>query len=188
MMLNVIKVILVLTALILGASGQDRQPDSLSTRDDAITIASSNRRYAVRFSDGRSEGNQSGKLWGTITVRDLHTHKERTVRVAEGDRGEGIFEGFSIYEGPDAWSPDGLYLVYWDDYCMNEPAVPGGVVCHLHEIRFLSMKPSPLCREELVLSRYAFGGWYRGRAHTVLEILINEVGQKVKRLPCARRR
>jgi hypothetical protein len=120
-------------------------------------------------------------------VRDLKTGKERIARVAEGQRGRGIWEGFTVYEPRDAWSPDGLYLVYWDDRCMDEGSVPGGIVCHLHELRFLSLEPDSACGEELVLGRYTFGGWAPGQSHMVLETLVNEAGEKVQRLPCAHR-
>jgi hypothetical protein len=153
-----------------------------------ILVKSPNHRYEVRFSDQRSDSTGVGTLWGKITVRDLKQGTERTARVAEGQRGNGVFQGFGLHESAQAWSPDGLYLAYWDDYCQDEGSVPGGVVCHLHEMHFLRMNAVPACREELTLSRYAFGGWARGQAHTILEILINEAGQKVQRLPCLDRK
>jgi hypothetical protein len=178
---------LVLVALSSGARSRTRQPNRRTTSESSVTMVSPNRRYAVRFADERSDGRGAGKLWGTITVRDLSTGKERTARTAEGERSKGIFEGLSQYDDSDAWSPDGFYLAYRDDYCLDEAGVSAGVICHLHEIHILSMKADPTCRAELVLDRYAFGGWMRGRRHTLLEILINKDGQKVKRLPCARR-
>jgi hypothetical protein len=160
------------------------QATSSQPRNNSATTKSPNGRFAVRFLDERSGSGNAGKLWGRVTVRDLQSGIERTVRVAQGQRGRGIFEGFSLYEQSAAWSPDGLYLAYWDDQCQDEPAVPGGAICHLHEICFLSMQRTLGCREELVLSRYAFGGWARGQSHTILEILINEDGQTVPRSPC----
>lgn len=161
-----------------------QQANSSQSRGNSVTTKSPNGRFAVRFSDERSDPGSAGKLWGRVTVRDLQTGIERTVRVAQGQRGRGIFEGFSLQEQSGAWSPDGLYLAYWDDQCQDEPSVPGGAICHLHEIRFLSMQRTLGCREELVLGRYAFGGWARGQPHTILEILINEDGQTVPRSPC----
>ena len=172
-------------ALSLGV-GQGTTPRE--TPGKVIPVKSPNRRYEVRFSDQRSDSPIAGTLWGKITVHDLIQNTELTARVAEGQRGNGIFEGFSLYETAQAWSPDGLYLAYWDNYCQDEGSVPGGVVCHLHEVHFLNMKTVSACQEELMLSRYAFGGWVRGQAHSVLEILINEAGQKVQRLPCAARK
>lgn len=158
--------------------------DSSPQRRFSVTTKSPNGRYVVRFSDERSPGSGAGKLWGRITIRDLHAGTERTARVADGQRDQGIFEGFTLYEQANAWSPDGLYLAYWDDQCQEDSSVPGGAVCHLHEIRFLSIQRLPGCTNELVLSRYAFGGWARGRPHTILEILINDDGQSVRRSPC----
>ncbi|PYS59736.1 MAG: hypothetical protein DMF74_20580 [Acidobacteria bacterium] len=161
--------------------------NSFATPDSSITEVSPNGRYAVRFSSERSDDKGADKLWGTIIVRDLRTGRERTSRTANGDRGKGIFEAFDQYDDSRPWSPDGLYLAYWDDYCVAEPGVSGGVVCHLHEIHFLRMNARPLCREELVLDRYAFGGWARGSGHTILEILMNEEGgRKARRFPCVR--
>ena len=170
-----------LVALIFGFStGQNA-----STKpDDTLEIRSPNRRFIVRFSEPQSD--EPGELWGMITVRDVRAGRERIVRRAEGRRGEGNFESFSPLDPPDAWSPDGLFLAYWDDFCADEPAVKGGVVCHIHEIRFLSMNPLPPDTEELSLGRYSFGGW--SGHHTVLEILVNEDGRKVKRNPVRKRR
>jgi hypothetical protein len=175
------------TAIALSLGVGQRTPQR-ETPGKMISVKSPNRRYEVRFSDQRSDSPIAGKLWGKITVHDLRQGTEQTARVAEGQRGNGIFEGFSLYETAQAWSPDGLYLAYWDNYCQDERSVPGGVVCHLHEVHFLNMNTVSACREELVLSRYAFGGWARGRSHSVLEILINEAGQKVQRLPCVGRK
>jgi len=178
------RVTLIAVALIF--SGSQRSAGTIFQNQQVVRV-SPNRRYEVRFSEPRPAFiNQRGKLWGTITVRDLRTQKERTARVAAGQAGRDIFEGFSVYETRDQWSPDGLYLVYWDNQCMEEGSVPGGIVCHLHEIHFLGMEPDSTCREELVLGRYTFGGWAPGQAHTVLETLVNEAGQKVQRSPCAR--
>ena len=182
-LLPLVNVTLVAVALMFGGNPQ---PGGAAFQNRRAALLSPNRRYEVQFSDPRPAFiNERGKLWGTITVRDLRTQTERPARVAAGQAGRGIFEGFSPYETREAWSPDGLYLVYWDDYCMEEGSVPGGIVCHLHEIRFLSMEPDPECREELVLDRYAFGGWAPAQGHTVFETLVNEAGQKVQRRPCA---
>jgi hypothetical protein len=151
--------------------------------NSGVTIKSPNGRYVVRFSEQRSD-NVAGDLWGKVTVRDLRTGRRLIGRVAEGQRGRGVFEGFSPSEQSNAWSPDGLYLAYWDNQCQDEPAVPGGAICHLHEIRFLSLQRPAACREGLVLGRYAFAGWVRDRPHTVLENLVNEDGQSVSRQPC----
>jgi hypothetical protein len=180
-------VIAFLVVLISSASPQTSRSNSFATSDSSVTEVSPNGRYAVRFSNAQSDDKGAGKLWGTIIVRNLKTGRERTARTGNGDRSKGIFESFSEYDDSIAWSPDGLYLAYWDDYCLDEPDASGGVVCHIHEIHILSMKEDPLCQKEVVLSRYAFGGWARGHGHTILEILINEDGRKAKRLPCVRR-
>jgi hypothetical protein len=185
-LLNIIRLLSLSAAFISGALPQGTQPGSAPLHDDAVKLASPDGRYVVRFSAARSDGKEAGKLWGTITVLDLHTGQERTARVAAGKRGAGVFEGFSLYEGHGAWSPDGLYIAYYQDSCIDEPGVEGGVVCHLHEIRFLRMRRQPLCRDDLTLDRYGFGGWVRGRAHTVWEI--NAEGRRVKRTLCARGR
>ncbi len=166
--------------LLISNSEQNAKPN----RDEAIEIPSPNRRFIVRFSEPRSD--EKGKLWGMITVRDLRAGRERIARRTAGARGEGNFEGFFPLDLPRAWSPDGLFLAYRDDFCADEPGVKGGVVCHIHEIRFLSMNPLPPDMEDLVLGRYSFAGW-TGH-HTVLEILINEDGRKVKRNPVRKRR
>lgn len=171
-------------ALSVGIGQGTAQPGLSKSTSRMIRVKSPNRRFEVRFSDPRSDSTEAGKLWGKISVRDVKAGTERTARLAEGARGKGVFEGFGLHENAQAWSPDGLYLAYWDNYCQEEGSVPGGVVCHLHEVHFLNMNTTSAC-PELVLSRYAFGGWARGEAHNVLEILINEAGQKVKRLPCA---
>jgi hypothetical protein len=178
---------LFLVALSSGARPHARQANRRATSDASVTMVSPNRRYAVRFADERSDGGGADKLWGTITVRDLSTGRERTARAVEGARSKGIFEAFSQYDDSKPWSPDGFYLAYWDDYCLDEAGVSAGVICHLHEIHLLSMKTDPICRKELVLDRYAFGGWVRGRHHTLMAILINEDGRKTRRLPCAGR-
>jgi len=184
-LLPILNVTLVAVALIFS---EGPQLAGTQSQKKQVTRLSPNRHYEVRFSEQRSASvDQAGKLWGTITVRDLKTESERIARVAEGQGGRSIFEGFSLYETREAWSPDGLYLVYWDNHCIEEGSVPEGIVCHLHELRFLSMEPDSACREELVLGRYTFGGWAPGQAHTVLETLVNEAGQKVQRLPCATR-
>jgi hypothetical protein len=174
------------TAIAL-SPGVEQRTTQRETPGKMISAKSPNSRYEVRFSDQRSDSPLADKLWGKIIVHDLTRGTEQTARAAEGQRGNGIFEGFSLYETAQAWSPDGLYLAYWDNYCQDEGSVPGGVVCHLHEVHFLNVQTMS-CPEELVLSRYAFGGWARGQKHTVLEILINEAGQEVQRLPCAGRR
>jgi WD40-like Beta Propeller Repeat len=184
--LNIIRPLFLSTAFISGATAQYTQPVSAPLHDDAVNMASPDGRYLVRFSTARSDGKEAGKLWGTITVRDLHTRQERTARVAAGKRGAGVFEGFSLYEGSAAWSPDGLYVAYYQDACIDEPGVGGGVVCHLHEIRFLRMRRQTLCPDDLALDRYGFGGWVRGRAHTLWEI--DAEGRRVKRTLCARGR
>jgi len=182
------KLITFLVVLISSASPQTSRSNSFATSDSSVTRVSPNRRYAVRFSRELSNDKGADRLWGTIIVRDLRTGRERTARTANGDRGKGIFESFGEFDDSRPWSPDGLYLAYWDYYCLDEPGAPGGVVCHLHEIHFLRMNARPLCREELVLSRYAFGGWAHGHGHTILEILINEEdGRKAKKLPCVKR-
>lgn len=178
-----VNVIAFLVVLISSASPQLNQSSSFATSDSFVTEISLNGRYAVRFSNTQSDDSGAGKLWRTILVKDLKTGSERTARTADGDRRKGIFEAFSPFEESYAWSPDGLYLAYWDDYCLDEVGASAGVICHLHEIHILSMKADPLCRAELVLSRYAFGGWARGRHHTILEILINEDERKVKKSP-----
>ena len=170
-------------ALSLNIGGYPAGP-SFRPAKNTVTTTSPNGRYSVRFSDKRSDNNDAGDLWGRLTVRDLKTGAERTARVAAGQRGKGVFEGFSPAEQSNAWSPDGLYLAFWDNQCNDEPAVPGGVICHLHEVRFLGMRRWSDCREELELGRYAFAGWVRDQPHTVLEILINEDGQRVPRSPC----
>jgi hypothetical protein len=175
-------------ALSLGIGPRTAQSRFRQSRGKVILVKSPNRRYEVRFSDERSDSPAAGKLWRKIIVHDLIRGTERIARVAEGQRGNGVFEGFGLYETTQAWSPDGLYLAYWDNYCQDEGSVPGGVVCHLHEVHFLNMNALSACGEELVLSRYAFGGWARGQPHSVLEILINEAGEKVQRLPCADRK
>src|SRR4051812_43797657 len=71
-------------------------PYSAQSRD--LNIKSPNHRYAVRFSDPRSDAADAGRLWGRITVRDLQTGRETTTRVAAGQRGQRNFEGFSRYE------------------------------------------------------------------------------------------
>jgi len=179
---------LLLVALILCASPQTRQPRRRANSKLLVTMVSPNGRYAVRFSSEQSNDKGTDKLWGAIIVRDLRTGRERTARIANGDRRKGIFESFGQYDDSLPWSPDGLYLAYWDDYCLDEPGAAARAVCHLHEIHFLRMSARPLCREELVLSRYAFGGWAHGHGHTILEILINEEdGRKAKKLPCVKR-
>ena len=90
-----------------------------------------------------------------------------------------MFEGFNVYDDSIAWSPDNLYLVYYQNSCIEEPAVESGVVCHLHEIRFLQLRQKPLCLEEITLGRYGFGGWVAGRAHTLWEV--DAEGRRVKR-------
>jgi hypothetical protein len=182
-LLNILKSFFILAVLASVAAAQGLAPGSLSLRDDAVEVTSPDGRYAVRFSAARSEGKEPGKLWGTITVRELRTGLERIVRSAAGHRGTGVFEGFSLYDEANAWSPDNLYLAYYDDSCIDEPAVESGVVCHMHEIRFLHVKQKALCVEEITLGRYGFGGWVRGRAHTVWEI--NAEGRKGKRNLCA---
>lgn len=177
--MNIIK-IMVMAALFFNPSTEQNASPKI---DDAIEIRSPNRRFIVRFSEPRSD--EPVELWGMITVRDVRDGRERIARVAAGRRGEGTFEGFSPLDLPDAWSPDGLFLAYWDDFCADEPGVKSGVVCHLHEIRFLSMNSLPPDTEELSLGRYSFGGW--AGPHTVLEILINEDGRKVKRNPARKR-
>jgi hypothetical protein len=169
--------ITLITVLLSGISGHP------APRHNSVTLKSPNGRYAVRFSDKRSD-NSAGDLWGKVTIRDLRTGRELTGRVAAGQRGQGIFEGFSLAEQSNVWSPDGLYLAYWDNQCQDEPSVPGGAICHLHEIRFLSLQQPARCRDELVLGRYAFAGWVRDQPHTVLESLTNEDGQSVPRPPC----
>ena len=171
--------ITIITVVLLGLSGHSAG----ATPNNSVTIKSPHGRYAVRFSDQRSD-NRAQDLWGTVTIRDLRTGRESNGRVAAGKRGQGIFEGFSLAEQANAWSPDGLYLVYWDNQCQDEPAVPGGVICHLHEIRFLNLRQPAGCRQELVLGRYAFAGWVRDQPHTILESLTNEDGQSVSRSPC----
>jgi hypothetical protein len=184
-----LKSFILLSAIAIALSlGVGQRTTQRETPGKMISVKSPNSRYEVRFFDERSDSPAAGGLWGKITVHDLIRGTEQIARVAEGQRGNGIFEGFSLYETAQAWSPDGLYLAYWDNYCQDEGSVPGGVVCHLHEVHFLNMNSVSACREELVLSRYAFGGWARGQPHRVLEILINEAGQKVQRLPCAGRR
>lgn len=185
-LLNIIKLLSLTAALITCAVAQGTQSVSAPLKDNAVNLTSPDHRYVVRLSDARSDGKEAGKLWGTITVRDLHTGHERTARLAAGKRGAGVFEGFSLYEGSGAWSPDGLYIAYYQDSCIDEPGVEGGVVCHLHEIRFLRMTLQPLCRDDLTLDRYGFGGWVRGRAHTLWEI--NAEGRKVKRPLCVQGR
>jgi hypothetical protein len=180
-------VITFLIVLISSASPQTTRSNSFATSDSSVTEVSPNGRYGVRFSNAQSDDKGAGKLWGTIIVRDLKTGRERTARTANGERGKGVFESFSEYHDSTAWSPDGFCFAYWNDYCVDEPGVSGALVCHLHEIHFLRMRTDPPCQDELVLSRYAFGGWARGHAHTILEILINEDGRKAKRLPCVRR-
>jgi hypothetical protein len=172
----------------LGSGQGTAQPARSESSRKIIVIKSPNRRYEVRFTEQRSDAPLVGRLWGKITVRDLTHGTERIAQVANGQRGNGVFEGFGLLEKAQSWSPDGLYLAYWRNYCQDEGSVPGGVVCHLHEVHFLSMKTAPACREELVLSRYAYGGWDRGQPHSALEILINEAGQEVQRLPCADRK
>lgn len=187
-LLNIMNIASLGAAFIFGGGQQTTQGQRVAPRNRAVTTVSPGRRYAVRFSDERSDGNAAGKLWGTMSILDLQAGDERTARVAEGLRGSGVFEGFSRFESSQAWSPDGMYMAYWDGQCQDEPSVPGGVVCHLHEVHFLKMTTDSSCRENLVLSRYAFSGWARGQAHTVLEVLINEDGQKAQRLPCAKRK
>lgn len=157
-----------------------------STSDTSVNIKSPNGRYAVQFSDPRSDAAGPGRLWGKITVRDSRTGTERMARLANGSRDTAVFEGFSLYEQNPAWSPDGLYFAFWADYCRSEPAVPGGVVCHLHEVHFLSMKQSD-CRTGLVLGRYAFAGWAQKAPHTVLEIPEYADSRTNRRSPCAAR-
>jgi hypothetical protein len=182
-LLNILKSFSFLAVLTSIAAAQGLATNSLSLSEDAVEVTSPNGRYLVRFSAARSEGKASGKLWGTITVRDLRTGLERIVRSAAGQRGTGVFEGFSLYDQSNAWSPDNLYLAYYQDSCIGEPAVESGVVCHVHEIRFLQLKQKPLCLEEIMLGRYGFGGWVRGRAHALWEIMPE--GQRVKRNLCA---
>ena len=179
---RITRIIFLAAVLILNIS---QHANSSQSRNNSVTTKSPNGRFAVRFSDERSDPGSAGKLWGRVIVRDLQTGIEKTVRVAQGQRGRGIFEGFSLYEQSGAWSPDGLYLAYWDDQCQDEPSLSGGAICHLHEIRFLSMQRTVGCRAELVLSRYAFGGWASGQPHTILEVLINEEGQTVPRSACS---
>jgi hypothetical protein len=183
-LLNIVKLLSLLAVFASFTSAQEGEsPGSLSLQDDAVKVTSPDGRYLVRFFAARSDGVEAGKLWGKIAVRDLRTGRERTLRSATGQRGAGVFEGFSLYEDSTAWSPDGLYLAYFEDSCIDEPGVESGVVCHLHEIRFLQLKEQPPCRDELALGRYDFGGWVRGRAHTLWEI--NAEGRKVKRNLCA---
>lgn len=121
--------------------------DAAASPDSAVTLNSPNHRYAVRFSDPRSDSDDAGRLWGKISVCDLKTGAERTARVASGQRKQGNFEGFSVYDERAAWSPDSLYLAFWVDSCQNEPAVSAGVVCHLHEVHFLSMRENHCDKE-----------------------------------------
>lgn len=183
---NVITSVAIFLLLSFNASAQTLDNKSGTIREDSLTTTSPDRRYLVRFSNARSDGEPSGKLWGTIVVRDLRTQRERIVRVAGGQKGKGTFEAFCLYDDSPAWSPDGKYFAYWDDYCSEEAAVPSGVVCFVHEVHFLSVSEEPNCRETLVLSRYAFDGWAPIRGHTVLEML--EDGKRAKRSPCMKQR
>ncbi|HVG34846.1 MAG TPA: hypothetical protein VM911_17380 [Pyrinomonadaceae bacterium] len=180
---NIVKLLFLSANLASVAAAQGSAPGSLSLPNDAVVVTSPDGRYVARFSAARSEGKEDGKLWGSIAVRDLRTGLERILRSAAGQRGKGVFEGFSLYDDANAWSPDNLYLAYYQNSCIDEPAVEGGVVCHVHEIRFLQLKQKPLCVEEITLGRYGFGGWVRGRAHTPWEI--DAEGRRVKRNLCA---
>ena len=146
---------------------------------ETMTCRSPNRRFVVHFSQPRSEGPDA--LWGLVSVRDLRSGQARIVRRAAGRRGAGHFEGFQPLDRPDAWSPDGLFLAYTNAFCTDAPEAPGGIVCHLHDIRVLSVRPLPPHTATLSLGRYAFGGWKR--PHTVLEILVNGDGRSVPRNP-----
>ncbi len=160
----------------------------LTQANDYVQLKSPNGRFLVRFSQARSDGDNVGKLWGKITIQDLTKGEERWVLSAEGSRGDDPFQAFSIYDDTEAWSPDGLYLAYWDDACINESAVEGGVVCHSHSIRFLAMDATQVCAKELILDRYGFGGWVKGRAHTLWEVVTKDDGSNgsVKRNPCVK--
>src|SRR5258708_22447877 len=116
---------LYLAALAFAAIAHHSQAATPPRTQDTV-LASSNRRYTVRFSGARSDGDGPGKLWGAISVRDRRTGRDTVVRVANGDRGKGNFEAFSLFEDSRAWSPDGLFFAYWDDSCTDKPAVPGG--------------------------------------------------------------
>lgn len=177
--MNIIKIMLMAALFFSPNSEQNASPN----RDDSIEIRSPNSRFIIRFSEPRSD--VSGELWGMITVRDVRDGRERIARRAAGRRGEGNFEGFSPLDLPDTWSPDGLFLAYRDSFCADEPGVNGGVVCHLHEIHFLSMNLLPPDTQELALGRYAFGGWLW--PHTVLEIPADGEGRQVKRNPARKR-
>src|ERR1044072_2931958 len=93
-----------LTAVLILAS----RHVSSSQSQNSVTTKSPNGRFAVRFSDERSDSGGAGKLWGRVTVRDLRTGVERTVRVAEGQRSKGIFEASVFTSSPPAGAPTGF--------------------------------------------------------------------------------
>ncbi len=138
--------------------------------------------YKVVLSEPRSDGVRPDTIWGKIFVEDRHAHVNWVAKTGHGQRGEGIFEGFVIDEGPDLWSPDGTYMTYWNVYCIDEVEVESGVTCHSHELHFLALRRESLCEDELVLGRESFGGWVEGRSHAVWELIGD--GQKIERLLC----
>jgi hypothetical protein len=151
---------------------------SVSAADTStrLILPSPNGRFEALFETMGKRG-QPDQLWNALSARDVGTGETGTRRIAAGARAAGtifeIFLPFGSDDAPDdteAWSPDGNYLAYWDDFCIEEPNVPGGVVCHSHEIHFLRMLPVRAGDRELVLSRYEFGGWVRGQPHTVLQL------------------
>lgn len=143
-------------------------PEALA--DGSRRMANAKSSYALTFT--RPVRDAEDSLWSAIELRRPGSKEPQVIRSADPaePEGGGLLAWSPYGEGGEpmdaAWSPDGRFIAFREISCLWSPGDEYPVVCHMHETAIVDLDhPDEEC--ELLLGRYSFMGWVKGKPHTV---------------------